>query len=185
MKAECGTLPVLGIAAWSGTGKTTMLVRLLPLLRAKGLRVGMIKHAHHDFDIDHPGKDSYRLRRAGAEQMLIASDRRWALMVETPGPDKTSLAEIIERLDHRGLDLILVEGFRHEVFPKLELHRGALGKPLLFPQDSSIIAIASDTSLDTSLPQLNLNDTESIADFVAAFATTDSARTKPNTGRIS
>ena len=184
MRIQGGTPPVLGIAAWSGTGKTTLLVRLLPLLRAKGLRVGMIKHAHHDFDIDHPGKDSYRLRKAGAEQMLIASDRRWALMVETPTPDEASIGEIIERLDHPSLNLILVEGFRHEVFPKLELHRGALGQPLLFPQDSSIIAIASDTLLDTSLPQLNLNDTESIADFVAAFAT-DSARTRPSTGPIS
>ncbi|MFA7386462.1 MAG: molybdopterin-guanine dinucleotide biosynthesis protein MobB [Thiohalobacteraceae bacterium] len=184
MKIERGTLPVLGIAAWSGTGKTTLLVRLLPLLRAKGLRVGMIKHAHHNFDIDHPGKDSYRLRKAGAEQMLIASDRRWALMVETPGLEEASLGEMTERLDQSVLDLILVEGFRHEVFPKLELYRAALGQPLLFPQDSSIIAIASDTLLDISLPQLNLNDTESIADFVAAFAT-DSARTTPSTGPIS
>lgn len=183
MNTECGTLPVLGVAAWSGTGKTTLLVQLVPLLRAKGLRVGVIKHAHHDFDIDHPGKDSYLLREAGAEQMLIASDRRWALMVETPGPDEASLGEIIKRLDHRRLDLILVEGFRHDAFPKLELHRGALGKPLLFPQDTSIIAIASDTLLDTSLPQLNLNDAASIADFVADFAT-DSARTRPSTGPI-
>lgn len=171
MKPEFSNPPVLGMAAWSGTGKTTLLEKLLPLLGGRGLRIGMLKHAHHDFDIDTPGKDSYRLRKAGAEQMLIASDRRWALMVETPQCDDVSLSSLLDRLDRPALDLILVEGFRHVDYPKIELHRAALGKPLLFPDDSSIIAIASDTRQDTDLPQLDLNDTAAIADFIADYCT--------------
>ncbi|MFO7603418.1 MAG: molybdopterin-guanine dinucleotide biosynthesis protein B, partial [Gammaproteobacteria bacterium] len=135
--------PVLGFAAWSGTGKTTLLEQLIPLLTRRGLRIGMIKHAHHNFDIDQAGKDSYRLRQAGAQQMLIASQRRWALMVETPqqhtDPD---LQYLIDQLDARRLDLILVEGFKHVAFDKIELHRRATGKALMYPQDHSIIAIA-------------------------------------------
>lgn len=178
MNALLHSPPVLGIAAWSGTGKTTLLVQLLPLLRAQGLRVGMLKHAHHDFDIDHPGKDSYKLRKAGAEQMLIASNQRWALMVETPvAPTNTSsdvsLWDMLAQLKRDTLDLILVEGFRHERFPKLELHRAALGKPLLFPDDSAIIALASDTPIATALPQLDLNNPLAIAAFIAEFCRND------------
>nr|WP_206609617.1 molybdopterin-guanine dinucleotide biosynthesis protein MobB [Thiohalobacter thiocyanaticus] len=158
--------PVLGFAAWSGTGKTTLLEQLLPLLRGQGLRIGLIKHAHHDFDIDRPGKDSYRLRHAGAGQVLIASGRRWALMTETPDPDEAELAQLITRLDREALDLILVEGFRHERFPKLELHRAATGKPLLYPGDDSIMAVLSDVALDTPLPQLDINDVPAIAAFI-------------------
>lgn len=158
--------PVLGIAAWSGTGKTTLLVKLLPLLRVQGLRIGMLKHAHHAFDIDHPGKDSYELRKAGAEQMLIASNQRWALMVESPVSDDVSLTAMLDQLNRNTLDLILVEGFRHEPFPKIELHRAALGKPLLFPEDDSIMAIACDAPLETHLPQLDLNAPEAIAAFI-------------------
>ena len=158
--------PVLGIAAWSGTGKTTLLVKLLPLLRDEGLRVGMLKHAHHQFDIDHPGKDSYELRKAGAEQMLIASNQRWALMVDEATDGDVSLTVMLDRLERSRLDLILVEGFRHERFPKIELHRAALDKPLLFPDDTSIIAIACDHPVATSLPQLDLNDPAVIAAFI-------------------
>lgn len=164
-------IPVLGFAAFSGTGKTTLLTQVLPLLRAKGLRVGMIKHAHHDFDIDIPGKDSYELRKAGAEQMLIASRNRWALMVETPrqqgDPD---LDAMLQQLNHDKLDIILVEGFKHVAFPKIELHRPALGKPLLFPDDDSIIAIATDADLSqaTSIPVLDLNRPAQVAEFILA-----------------
>jgi molybdopterin-guanine dinucleotide biosynthesis adapter protein len=165
--------PVLGIAAWSGTGKTTLLVKILPLLRAQGLRVGVLKHAHHEFDIDHPGKDSYELRKAGAGQMLIASSQRWALMVEAPVPGDVPLWEMLARLDRDALDLILVEGFRHERFPKLELYRAALGKPLLFPDDDAIIALASDTPVNTALPLLDLDDPAAIAAFIADFCRND------------
>lgn len=161
-------VPVLGFAAYSGTGKTTLLVRLLPLLAAHGLRVGVIKHAHHTFEIDYPGKDSYELRHAGATQMLIGSRRRWALVVETPETEILSLADHIARLDHDNLDLILVEGFKPESIPKIELHRPSLGKPLLFPDDPGIIAIASDASLPvtTDLPLLDLNAPEQLRDFI-------------------
>ncbi|MES9961895.1 MAG: molybdopterin-guanine dinucleotide biosynthesis protein MobB [Sedimenticola sp.] len=161
-------VPVLGFAAYSGTGKTTLLKQLLPLLRGRGLRVGMIKHAHHDFDIDTPGKDSYELRKAGASEMLIASGKRWALMVDTDGEGDPVLQEMLDRLDQSKLDLVLVEGFKHEAFPKIELHRPALGKPLIFPGDPDVIAVASDGELvcTTDLPRLDINDIASIADFV-------------------
>ena len=162
-------LPLLGFAAWSGTGKTTLLKRLLPLLQAEGLRVGMIKHAHHDFDIDHPGKDSYELRKAGARQMLIASARRWALMVENEtADDDPVLAELVARLDTAHLDLILVEGFRHEAIPKIELHRRELDRPWLYPEDEHVIAVASDGPApgDCALPQLDLNQPAVIARFI-------------------
>lgn len=160
--------PVLGFAAYSGTGKTTLLTRLIPLLRERGTRIAMIKHAHHNFDIDQPGKDSYELRKAGAEQMLITSSRRWALMVERETPADPVLAEMIARLDHSDVDLVLVEGFKHEAFPKIELHRPGLGKPLLFPEDPDILAVASDVPerIATELPVLDLNDPTAIAAFI-------------------
>lgn len=161
--------PVLGLAAWSGTGKTTLLVKLLPLLRGQGLRVGMLKHAHHDFDIDQPGKDSYLLRKAGAEQLLIASRQRWALMVESPTVDDVSLTAMLAQLNRNALDLILVEGFRHEPFPKIELHRAGLGKPLLCLDDASIMALASDTPIETDLPWLDLNVPADIANFILTY----------------
>jgi molybdopterin-guanine dinucleotide biosynthesis protein B len=162
--------PVLGFAAWSGTGKTTLLVQLLPRLRAAGLRIGMIKHAHHSFDVDTPGKDSYELRKAGAEQMLVASQRRWALMGELNQPHEPQLAELLARLDREDLDLILVEGFRAVSFPKIELHRPSIGKPLLHLRDDSIIAVASDAPLDTVVPVLDLNRPDEIAAFVLAWS---------------
>lgn len=160
--------PILGFAAFSGTGKTTLLTRLLPLLHARGIRIGMIKHAHHEFDIDKPGKDSYELRKAGAQQMLVASSRRWALMVETPDQPEADLASLIARLDQANLDLILVEGFRHEALPKIELHRPSLQQPLLCLQDPHIIAIATDAALPVTvtIPVLDLNDPAAIADFI-------------------
>ena len=164
-------VPILGFAAYSGTGKTTLLLKVLPLLKAKGLRVGMIKHAHHSFEVDYPGKDSFELRKAGADQMLVVSRQRWALMVEAPRPDDARLDEVLLDVDQGKLDLILVEGFKRERFRKIELHRPAVGKPLLYPQDDQIIAIASDGPLpdDCRLPRLDLNDAAAIANFVVGY----------------
>lgn len=161
-------IPVLGFAAYSGTGKTSLLKKLLPLLHDQGLRIGMVKHTHHDFDIDQPGKDSYELRKAGASQMLVASGRRWALMVELEGAGDPVLEDMIGQLDHDNLDLILVEGFKHVAFPKIELHRQLLGKPLIYPHDPTVIAFACDGEPPEalSLPLLNLNDASQIAGFI-------------------
>jgi molybdopterin-guanine dinucleotide biosynthesis protein B len=162
-------IPLIGFAAYSGTGKTTLLVSLIRIFKERSLRVGMIKHAHHNFEIDYPGKDSFELRKAGATQVYVCSGTRWALMVERePGPADT-LQDHIDRLDAKNLDLILVEGFKPAIIPKIELHRPILGKPLLFPQDSSIIAIATDKPelMTTALPVLDLNDPEAIAAFIS------------------
>ena len=163
--------PVLGFAAFSGTGKTTLLVQLLPRLRAAGLRVGMIKHAHHKFDVDVPGKDSYELRKAGASQMLVTSSRRWALMTDLDEERDPVLQEMLDRLDQAHLDLVLVEGFKHEAFPKIELHRPSTGNPLIHPEDTNVIAVASDAPLAVppGMPLLDLNDVAAIADFVQRF----------------
>lgn len=165
--------PVVGFAAFSGTGKTTLLKRLLPLLSERGLRVGVVKHAHHGFDIDHPGKDSYELRKAGAAQMLIASRARWALMVEHVRDREPRLDEVLLELDQGALDLVLVEGFKEERFPKIELHRPSLGAPLLYPRDDTIIAIATDAPLPqpTQLPLLDLNRPDEIAAFIVERTT--------------
>lgn len=162
-------LPILGFAAFSGTGKTTLLTRLIPLLRQRGVRLAVVKHAHHAFDIDKPGKDSYELRKAGAVQTLIASRRRWALVTETEAEHEPLLADLIQRLDHRTLDLILVEGFKHVAFPKIELHRAELGKPFLFPEDDSVIALASDHTEVQGLgarPLLDINQPDQIVTFI-------------------
>ena len=161
-------IPLLGFAAYSGTGKTTLLKQLLPLLRSRDVRVGVIKHAHHDFDIDTPGKDSYELRKAGANEMLVASAKRWALMVETEDQGDPVLQDLLHRLDLSNLDLVLVEGFKHERLPKLELHRPGLAKPLIFPADPDVIAVATDSvlSADTELPILDINDPAAIAAFI-------------------
>ena len=163
------SLPLLGFAAWSGTGKTTLLEAMLPKLVERGIRVAVIKHAHHNFDIDQEGKDSYRLRKAGASQMLISSRYRRALVTETPEEEAT-LPHLISQLDQTQLDLILVEGFKKLDFPKIELHREEIGKPWLHPQDNNIIAVASDTKPSTELPQLDINNLDLLTDFVANFA---------------
>lgn len=166
------SLPVLGFAAFSGTGKTTLLKQLIPLLAASGVRVGVIKHAHHDFDIDKPGKDSYELRRAGAGQVLVASDRRRALMTENDVIADPQLDALVGQLDPAGIDMVLVEGFKHVPYPRIELHRQALGKPRLYPEDDNIIAVATDAPLaECDLPVLDLNDAAEIADFVVAWVT--------------
>lgn len=172
MSESQSTVPVLGFAAYSGTGKTTLLKQLIPLLKERNIRLGIIKHAHHNFDIDHPGKDSYELRKSGADTMLIASRKRWALMVENESDNTDpSLLSLIEEINSTSLDLILVEGFKHEFFPKIELRRAELNKDLLFPEDTSIIAIATDTPLPNNeglrdIKQLDINSPEQIASFI-------------------
>ncbi|EOE3916175.1 bifunctional molybdopterin-guanine dinucleotide biosynthesis adaptor protein MobB/molybdopterin molybdotransferase MoeA [Vibrio cholerae] len=161
-------LPLLGFAAYSGTGKTTLLEALLPKLTAAGLRIGLLKHAHHDFDVDKPGKDSYRLRKAGASQMLIASRNRHALMTETPDAE-AEFDYLLTRFDAEKLDMILVEGCKNIAFPKIELHRAEVGKPWLYPHDENIIAIAADETVATDLPQMHINDLDAIADFVLDY----------------
>jgi molybdopterin-guanine dinucleotide biosynthesis protein MobB len=163
-------LPLLGFSAFSGTGKTTLLTRLLPLLKAEGLRIGVVKHAHHLFELDHPHKDSYELRQAGADQMLVASRKRIAWVAELPDNRKEpTLQQALSVLDARSLDLVLVEGFKREPFSKIELHRPSMGRPLLFPNDPNIIAVASDAPLPAArrhLPLLDLNRPDDIVMFI-------------------
>lgn len=160
-------VPVLGFAAYSGMGKTTLLVKLIPLLRKQGIRVALIKHTHHDFEIDVPGKDSYELRRAGAHQVLIASNRRQAVITEKPAAAEPRLENLIEDLDLDSIDLILVEGFRHLPFPKLELHRPSMKRDLIHLEDPNVIAVLSDAAVDAhGLPLLDVNQPEDIARFI-------------------
>ena len=163
--------PILGVAAFSGTGKTTLLRQLLPLLKQRDLRVALVKHAHHDFEVDQPGKDSFELRKAGAEQMLLASARRTVLMVDHERGRTPALEELLGHLDQEHLDLILVEGFKRAAIPKLELHRVDHAAESLWPNDPHVIAVATDTStpLATSLPTLSLNDVPGIAEFILEF----------------
>lgn len=179
-------VPILGVAAYSGTGKTTLLRKILPQLRGRGLRVGMIKHAHHSFDTDVPGKDSYELRKAGATQMLVASRHRWALVTETGDASEPRLDELLPHLDHEQLDLILVEGFKAEAFPKIELHRPALGHPLLCTLDRTIIAIATDAplSIDPRVAVLDLNQPEQITDFILQHVLPGAALASARKGRV-
>jgi molybdopterin-guanine dinucleotide biosynthesis protein B len=159
-------IPLLGFAAASGTGKTTLLTQLLPLLNQAGLRVGLIKHSHHDFEIDHVGKDSFRLRQAGATPVVLVSKYRRAMIEEFSNPTEPKLIDQIALFNPSDIDLILVEGFRNEAFAKIELHRADLQKPLLCLNDVHVIAVATDTFLTTDLPQLNLNQPADIADFI-------------------
>ncbi len=157
-------MKVFGIAGYSGAGKTTLLEKLIPQFTARGLRVSVIKHAHHGFDIDRPGKDSYRHREAGASEVLLSCNDRWALMRERRGGSDVTLDELLARL--APCDLVLVEGFKQEPIPKLEVYRPENGKPPLFPERSDIVAVASNVALAASLPRLALDDVAAIADFV-------------------
>lgn len=161
--------PLIAIAAYSGTGKTTLLKQLIPLLRERHIRVGLIKHTHHDMDIDKPGKDSYELRKAGADQTLVASDRRWALMTETPEQQPLSLHYLASRFDQNNVDLILVEGFKHEPISKIILYRAEIGRPLEEMLDKHVIAVASDRALDFAGDRLDINDPASIAEFIVRW----------------
>ncbi|HBU6133216.1 molybdopterin-guanine dinucleotide biosynthesis protein MobB [Enterobacter sp. 168J2] len=163
-------IPVLAISAWSGTGKTTLLKKLIPVLCVKGLRPGLIKHTHHHMDVDKPGKDSYELRKAGAAQTMVASNQRWALMTETPDEAPLDLAYLVSRMDHATLDLVLVEGFKHEAVPKILLFRSDAGHDVSeLTLDEHVIAVASDVVLPLKVPVLNLNDVDGIAEFVVKW----------------
>ena len=158
---------IFGIAGWSGSGKTTLVTRLVPELTGRGLAVSTVKHAHHSFDIDQPGKDSYEHRAAGATEVLVSSESRWALMHEHRGAPEPTLEDLAARM--APVDLLLVEGFKSETYDKLEVHRPALGKKLLAPDDARIVAVACDGALgDLSLPVFDLDDVAAIADFIVA-----------------
>ncbi len=161
-------MKIFGIAGWSGAGKTTLIERVLPILVARGLAVSVVKHAHVRFDVDRPGKDSYRFRDAGAGEVLLSSPSRWALMHEHRGADEPPLPALLARLTP--CDLVLVEGWKHEAIPKLEVHRAANGKPWLWPDDPRVMALATDAPVDTALPVHPLDDADGIADRVVALA---------------
>jgi molybdopterin-guanine dinucleotide biosynthesis protein B len=155
---------VIGVIGYSNTGKTTLIEKLIPLLRARGLRVSAIKHAHHGFDMDRPGKDSYRYREAGAGQVLIATQQRWALLTETPQAPAT-LDELLAQL--APCDLVIVEGFKSEGrIPRIEVRRTTNTEPPIFPNDPNVVAVAADHAVDTKLPLLDLNDPTKIAEFI-------------------
>ncbi|KNC93438.1 molybdopterin-guanine dinucleotide biosynthesis protein MobB [Trabulsiella odontotermitis] len=160
-------IPLLAIAAWSGTGKTTLLRKLIPALCAAGIRPGLIKHTHHDMDVDKPGKDSYELRKAGATQTIVASSQRWALMTETPDEPELDLAYLVSRMEASTLDLVLVEGFKHEPVAKIALFREGCGhdaEELML--DEHVIAVASDVPLSLQVPVLDLNNINEIVVFI-------------------
>ena len=157
-------MKTFGFAGWSGSGKTTLIEKLIPLFVKRGLRVSLIKHAHHTFDVDVPGKDSYRHRHAGATEVLVTSSRRWVLMHELRGAPEPSFEEQVKRISP--CDLLLVEGFKFAPIPKLEVWRAATGEPLLHPNDPHIVAVASDAKVETKLPLLDLNDVDGIANFI-------------------
>jgi molybdopterin-guanine dinucleotide biosynthesis protein B len=152
---------VIGLAGWSGAGKTTLLTRLIPHFLKEGLRVSVIKHAHHGFDVDVPGKDSWRHRQVGAEEVLVSSGKRWALMHELRGAAEPRLPELLAKMSR--VDLVVVEGFKSEPYRKIEVHRTANGKALLFPDDPGIVGIAADAALETALPVAHIDDIPAIA----------------------
>ncbi|HSA71782.1 MAG TPA: molybdopterin-guanine dinucleotide biosynthesis protein B [Burkholderiales bacterium] len=157
-------MKVFGFAGWSGSGKTTLIEQLIPRFVKRGLGVSLIKHAHHTFDVDQPGKDSYRHRHAGASEILVTSSRRWVLMHELRGAHEPPFEEQLKRMSP--CDLLLVEGFKFAPIPKLEVWRAETGEPLLHPNDPHIVAVASDAKVETKLPLLDLNDVDGIASFI-------------------
>lgn len=161
-------MKVIGFAGWSGSGKTTLVEQVVAILAQRGLAVSLIKHAHHRFDVDHEGKDSWRHRHAGCREVLISSGVRWSLMHELRGDPEMPLDALLAKLSP--CDLVLVEGFKRAPIAKIEIHRAAVTEPLLFPHDPHIVAVATDTRLDTALPQLDLNDAQAVADFVVDYA---------------
>jgi molybdopterin-guanine dinucleotide biosynthesis protein B len=160
-------MKVFGFAGWSGSGKTTLIEALIPRFVHAGLAVSLIKHAHHSFEIDQPGKDSYRHREAGCKEVLVSSAQRWVVMHELHGAPEPSLEEQIKRMSP--CDLLLIEGYKRYPMPKLEIYRAANGKPLLHPEDPRVVAIARDVPLATTLPQFDVNDYDRIADFILAY----------------
>ena len=167
-------MKTLGIAGYSGSGKTTLIEKLIPIFVREGLRVSLIKHAHHEFDVDQPGKDSYRHRHAGCGEVLVSSSKRWALMHEHRGAPEPKLQDLVKHL--APCDLLIVEGYKSEAIPKVEVHRREAQVPLLHPEDPHVVAVATDEPLETSLPQLDVNDVEAIARFIIRHLALDRAR---------
>ena len=155
---------VYGVTGWKNAGKTGLMERLVMEITGRGLRVSTVKHAHHSFDVDHPGRDSHRHRMAGASQVMLSSGTRWALMSELRGADEPPLADLLARLDP--VDLVLIEGYKRDTHPKVEAWRAEAGHPLIAPGDPSIRAVASDTALTLDRPVFDLNDTRGVADFI-------------------
>ena len=160
-------MKTIGIAGYSGSGKTTLIEKVIPRLVLEGFRVSLIKHAHHEFDLDQPGKDSHRHRMAGATEVLVSSSQRWALMHELRGVTEPTLEEQLRHF--APCDVVIVEGWKHHSMTKIEVHRKLSEKPLLFPNDTSVVAIASDESLATALPQFDLDDAEAVAQFIIKY----------------
>ncbi|MFY9958856.1 molybdopterin-guanine dinucleotide biosynthesis protein B [Bradyrhizobium sp.] len=161
-------MKVIGLAGWSGAGKTTLLKRVIPHLLNEGLRVSVIKHAHHEFDVDIPGKDSWVHRQSGATEVLVSSGRRWALMHELRGAAEPRLPELLKKMSP--VDLVIVEGFKREPHRKIEVHRAANQKPLLFPDDPGVVGIATDTRVETRLPTAHLDDVAAVATLLQRSA---------------
>jgi molybdopterin-guanine dinucleotide biosynthesis adapter protein len=164
------SMKVIGIAGWSGAGKTTLISRVIPHLRQQGLRVSVIKHAHHGFDVDVPGKDSWVHRQSGAEEVLVSSSRRWALMHELRGAAEPGLPELLRKMSR--VDLVVIEGFKSEPHPRIEVYRKASGKPPLFPDDPMIAGIATDAAIRTTLPVADLDDIPAVAAMMCKYALT-------------
>ena len=160
---------IIGLAGWSGSGKTTLITKLIPRLLARGLRVSTLKHAHHGFDLDKPGKDSFVHRAAGATEVIISSAKRWAILHELREEEEWDMGALVARMSP--VDLVLVEGFKRDAFPKLEIHRAVNGKPLLHPEDPHIVAVACDSALPAStVPVVDLNDIDAVADLLLKHA---------------
>jgi molybdopterin-guanine dinucleotide biosynthesis adapter protein len=160
---------IIGLAGWSGSGKTTLVTKVIPRLIARGLKVSTLKHAHHGFDLDQPGKDSFFHRIAGATEVIVSSALRFAILHELREEPEWDLGSLVAKMSP--VDLVLVEGYKRDAFPKLEIHRAANGKPLIHPEDPHIIAVASDTALSAAMvPVIDLNDVEAIADFLIKHA---------------
>lgn len=160
-------MKIFGFAGWSGSGKTTLVTQVIPALSSRGLKVSTIKHTHHKFDIDKPGKDTYRHREAGAHEVFIAGGQRWALLHENRGEREPTIEEMLERMTE--VDLVLIEGFKTYPHPKMEIFRSDVGKPMLCADDPTIVAIATTDDLDVDIPRIDLNDIEAVADFIIEF----------------
>lgn len=171
MDARAGNMRIIGLAGWSGSGKTTLITKLIPRLIARGVTVSTLKHAHHGFDLDQPGKDSFFHRAAGATEVIISSAKRFAILHELREEAEWDLPDLIGKMSP--VDLVLVEGYKRDAFPKLEIYRAANGKPIIHPEDPHIIAIAADTPISTTkIPVVDLNDVEAIADILLKYAVT-------------
>jgi molybdopterin-guanine dinucleotide biosynthesis protein B len=160
---------IIGLAGWSGSGKTTLITKVIPRLRGRDLTVSTLKHAHHGFDLDQPGKDSFFHRVAGATEVVISSSKRWAILHELREETEWDLPELVAKLSP--VDLVLVEGYKRDSFPKIEIHRSANGKPLIHPEDEHIVAIAADIALPgVKIPGVDLDDIDAIADLLLKYA---------------